>query len=271
MRLLQDITLGNYFPAESIVHSLDPRFKIVALGLLMGVTFAVSNPGAIVFHTLFILTGIRFSRIPLVYFLRSLRFFIWLFLFTAILHLFFTQGEPIFVHSPLNYLSITYEGLERGGLISWRLLVVIALSALLTHTTTPLEITRGMESILSPLEKLRFPVQDFSLMMMMSIRFIPVLSEETQRVWKAQRSRGADFGRGGLKRKAHTLMSILLPVFASVFRRADELATALEARGYVPGQRRTSMKQLSWTGRETSALVILILWVTTLAGLQMTL
>ncbi|TNF45994.1 energy-coupling factor transporter transmembrane protein EcfT [bacterium] len=241
---------------------------MVTLALLMGVTFAVSAPGAIVLHTVFILTAIRLSKIPLVYFLRSLRFFIWLFLFTAILHLFFTQGEPIFVQAPLDFLPITYEGLERGGLISWRLLVIIALSALLTHTTTPLEITRGMESILSPLERLRFPVQDFSLMMMMSIRFIPVLSEETQRVWKAQRSRGADFGRGGLKKKAHTLMSVLLPVFAGVFRRADELATALEARGYVPGQRRTSMKQLFWTGRETSALVILTLWMATLAGLQ---
>ena len=106
-------------------------------------------------------------------------------------------------------------------------------------------------------------------MMMMSIRFIPVLSEETQRVWKAQRSRGADFGRGGLKTRAHTLTSVLLPVFASIFRRADELAMALEARGYVPGRKRTSMKQLTWTGQETAALLLLILWVAVLAGLQM--
>lgn len=268
MRWLQDITLGNYFPAESVVHRLDPRLKLAGLGLLMGVTFAVSSAGAIVFHTFLILTVIKLSRIPLIYFLRSLRFFIWLFLFTAILHLFFTPGEPVFTDWPLNFLPVTQEGLARGGLISWRLLAIIALSALLTHTTTPLEITRGMESILSPLGRLKFPVQDFSLMMMMSIRFIPVLSEETQRVWKAQRSRGADFGRGGLKVKAHTLTSVLLPVFAGVFRRADELAMALEARGYVPGRRRTSMRKLSWKARETAALVLLALWVAALYLLQ---
>ncbi len=268
MRWLQDITLGNYFPAESPIHSLDPRLKIAGLALLMGVTFAVSSVGAIILHTVSILTVIRLSRIPLAYFLRSLRFFIWLFLFTAVLHLFFTPGEPVFVQSPLNLLPITHEGLARGGLISWRLLAIIALSTLLTNTTTPLEITRGMETIQSPLERLNFPVQDFSLMMMMSIRFIPVLSEETQRVWKAQRSRGADFGRGGLKAKAHTLTSVLLPVFAGVFRRADELAMALEARGYVPGRKRTSMKQLYWSGRETAALVLLTLWVASLVIFQ---
>ena len=260
MRWLQDITLGNYYPADSMIHALDPRVKITSMTLMMGLTFILTAPGALVFHTAALLLVVRLSMIPVRTFLRSMRFFIWLFLITALLHLLLTPGTPITDEPILGLFTITREGLERGGLISWRLFTVIALSALLTHTTTPLEITRGLEVMLSPLERLRVPVQDFSLMMMMSIRFIPVLSEETQRVWRAQRSRGADLRGGGLKRKTATLMSVILPVFAGVFRRADDLAIALESRGYVPGRRRTSMRRLAWGREETIACVLALAW-----------
>ena len=260
MRIL-DITLGNYYPSDSVIHSLDPRLKLLALTLLMGATFLLRGPWTVLLHTSVLLAVVRLSGIPLGYFIRALRFFLWLFIFTGILHLFFTPGQPLTEQPILGIFNITHEGVSRGALISWRLLLVIALSALLTHSTTPLEITRGMESLLSPLERLRFPVQDFSLMMMMAIRFIPVLSDEAQRVWKAQRSRGARFGRGGLKQRANALMSILIPVFAGVFRRADELATALEARGYSSDRRRTSMVQLRWKAGETLALIFVILWI----------
>ena len=268
MRWFQDITLGNYYPAESVVHRLDPRLKMTSMALLMGMTFAVSNPWAVLLQSFALLAAVWLSRIPMTYFLRSLRFFVWLFFFTAVLHLFFTPGEPIPGSPFLGFIRITHEGIAEGGLISWRLITVIALSSLLTATTTPLEITRGMESILSPLEKLRFPVQDFSLMMMMAIRFIPVLSDETQKIWKAQKSRGADLGHGGIKRRANALVSILLPVFVGLFRRADDLAKALEARGYVPGRRRTSMKQLLWTGRESLALIVILIWASAILTLQ---
>ena len=268
MRWFQDITLGNYYPAESVVHRLDPRLKMVSMALFMGLTFAISHPWAIGLQSLAILSTVRLSCIPLSYFLRSLRFFVWLFIFTAVLHLFFTPGEPISGSPFLGFVRITHEGIAGGGLISWRLISIIAFSSLLTATTTPLEITRGMESLLAPLGKLRFPVQDFSLMMMMAIRFIPVLSDETQKIWKAQRSRGADFRHGGIRRRANSLVSILLPVFVGVFRRADDLARALEARGYVPGGRRTSMKELLWTVRESLAIVVILVWTSGLLTLQ---
>ncbi len=261
MRWLQDITLGNYLPIDSIVHNLDPRFKIASMSVLMGATFLLSSLLSVALHTMAVLAVVRLSKIPLKYFLRSLRFFFWLFLFTAVLHLFFTSGTPITDDPLFGFITITYEGIHRGGVVSWRLLVVVGLSALLTHTTTPLEITRGMETILSPLEKLRFPVQDFALMMMIAIRFIPVLFDETQKVWKAQKARGADFSRGGPKRRANTLLSVLLPVFTGIFRRADDLAIALESRGYVPGRKRTSMKVLIWTARETLASVAVLIWI----------
>jgi len=255
-----NIALGNYYPAESILHSLDPRLKIVSLAVMMVVTFAVTGPAAVALHTLMVLALVLLSGVPLKVFYRGLRLFLFLFLFTAVLHLFFTPGTPVLKVTVPFTLTITREGLARGGLISWRLLTVIALSSLLTFTTSPLSITRGLESLLSPLSRVRFPVQDFSLMMMMAIRFIPVLTEETDRVWKAQRSRGADLGRGGLRARSATLLSIVLPVFTGLFRRADELAVALEARGYVPGRRRSAMHPLKWKGSDTGAVLGLLLW-----------
>lgn len=255
-----NIALGNYYPARSIVHSLDPRLKIGALALMMLVTFAVSGLAAVCLHTGVILGLILLSNIPFKVFYRGLRLFIFLFFFTAVLHLFFTPGTPLLQITEPFRVTVTQEGVVRGALISWRLLTVIALSSLLTYTTSPLTITRGLESMLAPLGKLRFPVQDFSLMMMMAIRFIPVLTNETDRVWKAQRSRGADLRKGGLKARSTTLMSIILPVFTGLFRRADELAVALEARGYVPGKPRSAMHPLKWKRGDTVASGAVVLW-----------
>lgn len=259
MSLLQ-ISLGNYYPAESVVHSLDPRLKIMSLAAMMFITFAVSDITTVLLHTAVVLGTVLLSGIPLKVFYRGLRLFVFLFFFTAILHLFFTPGKAVFEITWPVVITVTEEGIGRGALISWRLLTVIALSSLLTYTTSPLSITRGLESLLAPLARLKFPVQDFSLMMMMAIRFIPVLTNETDRVWKAQRSRGADLRRGGLKSRSTTLMSIILPVFTSLFRRADELAVALESRGYVPGKPRTAMYPLKWKYSDTVALVFLLLW-----------
>jgi energy-coupling factor transport system permease protein len=258
-----NIALGNYYPAESVVHSLDPRLKITSLAVMMLITFAVTGLAAVFLHTAIVLGLVLLSSIPLRVFYKGLRLFVFLFFFTAVLHLFFTPGTPVVEFTTPFSITITEEGISRGALISWRLLTVIALSSLLTYTTSPLSITRGLESILAPLARFRFPVQDFSLMMMMAIRFIPVLTDETDRVWKAQRSRGADLRRGGLKVRAATLMSIILPVFIGLFRRADDLAIALEARGYVPGKPRTAMFPLKWKNSDTLALVCLVLWAST--------
>ncbi|MDT8395832.1 MAG: energy-coupling factor transporter transmembrane component T [bacterium] len=255
-----NIALGNYYPARSPIHSLDPRFKIVALAGLMMATFLIDCPGGVGLHSAAIAAAIVLSGVPVPVFLRGLRVFAILFLFTAVLHLFFTPGTPVLEITAPVTISITSEGITRGLLISWRLITVIALSSLLTYTTTPLSITRGLEAMLTPLKRVKFPVQDFSLMMMIAIRFIPVLTGETERVWKAQRSRGADPGRGGLRARSRVLMSVILPVFIGLFRRADELALALEARGYRPGMERTAMYPLSWRGRDFAATVIIVLW-----------
>jgi len=256
-----NIALGNYYPADSVIHRLDPRLKITSLVVLMMATFAISSAAAVFYQTAAVLAVVAMSKIPLRVFYRGLRFFLFLFLFTAFLHLFFTPGTPVLQLTKPLKITITEEGIIRGGLISWRLLTVIALSCLLTYTTSPLSITRGLELLMAPLARIRFPVQDFSLMMMMAIRFIPVLTDETDRIWKAQRSRGADLKRGGLKARTATLMSIILPVFTGLFRRADELAVALEARGYVPGKPRSAMRPPKWKRRDTFALVTVLLWV----------
>ncbi len=256
-----NIALGNYYPTDSVIHTLDPRLKILSLAVMMLITFAVSDLATVGLHTAVVLGLVLLSGVPLRVFYRGLRLFVFLFCFTAVLHLFFTPGTPVIELTTPFRITITEEGISRGALISWRLLTVIALSSLLTYTTSPLSITRGLESLLAPLARLRFPVQDFSLMMMMAIRFIPVLTDETDRVWKAQRSRGADLRRGGLKARSATLMSIILPVFTGLFRRADELAIALEARGFVPGKPRSAMFPLKWKTGDTAALGGLILWV----------
>jgi energy-coupling factor transport system permease protein len=243
---------------------MDPRLKILSLAVMMLITFAVSDLPAVSVHTALVLGAILISGVPLRVFYRGLRLFVFLFLFTAILHLFFTPGEPVFNLNTPVHITITREGIVRGGLISWRLLTVIALSSLLTYTTSPLSITRGLESLLAPLARFRFPVQDFSLMMMMAIRFIPVLTDETDRVWKAQRSRGADLRRGSLKVRSTTLMSIILPVFTGLFRRADDLAVALESRGYVPGRPRSAMYPLKWRGSDSIAFATLAVWAGTI-------
>jgi energy-coupling factor transport system permease protein len=255
-----NITLGQYYPADSFIHRLDPRFKVVSLAALMLLTFTVSTPWAVLGHTAALFGCVCVSGVPVRIFARGLKVFFFLFLFTAVLHLFFTPGETLFgIPGPVP-LRITQEGVVRGALISWRLLAVITLSSLLTFTTTPLRITKGLESLLSPLSRLRFPVQDFSLMMMMAIRFIPVLTTETEKVWKAQRSRGADLRKGSVRSRGRTLLSVILPVFTGLFRRADDLATALEARGYVPGRPRTSMYPLRWGRSDSVALLAMFAW-----------
>jgi energy-coupling factor transport system permease protein len=258
-----NIALGNYYPADSVVHGLDPRLKIISLALMMLITFAISGMAVVCLHTAVVLGLVLLSGIPLKVFYKGLRLFVFLFFFTAVLHLFFTPGNPVIELTAPVRITITEEGISRGALISWRLLTVIALSSLLTYTTSPLSITRGLESLMAPLARLRFPVQDFSLMMMMAIRFIPVLTNEADRVWRAQRSRGADLRRGGLKVRSATLMSIILPVFTGLFRRADELAIALEARGYVPGKPRSAMHPLKWKSSDTKGLAGLVLWACT--------
>jgi energy-coupling factor transport system permease protein len=270
MGSIPDIILGDYVEGSSLLHRLDPRLKLGAGLVLMGAPFALIRPEAVVMHTVLTAGTVFLSGIPFRAFLRSLRFFLTLLLVTAALHLFFTPGIPLAIMGPV---AVTREGAAGGALTAWRLLCALVMSALLTHTTTPLQITRGLEAIMAPLGRPLFgrimiPVQDLSLMMMMTLRFVPVLAEEARRVHLAQKSRGADWGRGGPRARSRALISFFIPLFAGTFRRADELAAALEARGFMPGALRTSMHPLEWTRRDMAGLLLAAFWIAILAVLQ---
>ncbi len=252
MAFLADITLGQYIPTGSVIHRLDPRAKLLSfLLLIISVMLIKEIWGYLLFLFIFALI-VRLSKLPPFYLLRNLRSFIWLFLITLFLHLFFSQGTiiPLF---PLNSLGATYEGLEKGGFFCLRVGTLILLAALLTLTTSPMELTDGIEALLRPLKKLGFPSQELAMMMMISLRFVPLLVEETETLKKAQLARGADFG-GNILQRVKSLIPLIVPLFLSTFRRADELALAMEARCYQGGKGRTSYSQLKLKGGDLLAL-----------------
>ena len=249
MKFLQDITLGQYMPGDSFLHRLDPRTKFISLLLLMIITFLVNAFPALALMGAFFFLALLSSRLPLAYVFRGVRSFLWLFLFTGVLHLFFTPGPslPLF---PVGFLDPTWTGLEKGIFVTAQLFLAVLISSLMTLTTSPLQLAHGLERLMAPLKRFRVPVEDFSLMTMLAIKFIPILLEETNRIIKAQSARGVDFESGSFFRRAKNLIPILTPLFHSVFKRADDLAIALMARGYVSGAPRTHLHQLKMGGRD---------------------
>ncbi len=258
MKFLQDITLGQYMPVDSFVHRLDPRTKFILLMVLMIVVFFIDKPLPFLLMGLFIILIIRLSNIPVSSVFRGVVPFIWLFLFAAVAHLFFTPGRSI-PPFPIGFVNITEEGLINGVLISVRILSIIILSSLLTLTTTPLELTTALKRVLSPLKAVKAPVDDFVMMMMLTIRFVPILLLESQRIINAQKSRGIDFETGGLLSRARKLVPILIPLFHLSFKRADELAVAMVCRGYATGAERTSFKELRFTARDFISMAVVLL------------
>jgi energy-coupling factor transport system permease protein len=253
MKFLQDITLGTYMPVDSLVHRLDPRTKFISLMILMIAVFFVSTPLAFALMGLFILLVIRLSNIPARFVMRGVAPFFWLFLFAAVAHFFFTPGHSI-PPFPIGFVDVTREGVVNGLVITTRILFIIILSSLLTLTTTPLELTAALKRILAPLKALKVPVDDFVMMMMLTIRFVPILLVESQRIINAQKSRGIDFETGGLIARAKKLVPILIPLFHLSFMRADELAVAMISRGYGTGRERTSFKEIRFVGRDFVAM-----------------
>jgi energy-coupling factor transport system permease protein len=258
MKFLQDITLGQYMPVDSFVHRLDPRTKFILLMILMIVVFFISKPLPFLLMGLFVTLIITLSNIPIGSVLRGIIPFFWLFLFAAIAHLFFTPGRSI-PPFPIGFLNITEEGLINGVLVSSRILCIIVLSSLLTLTTTPIELTAALKKVLAPLKAVKAPVDDFVMMMMLTIRFVPILLLESQRIINAQKSRGIDFETGGIFSRARKLVPILIPLFHLSFKRADELAVAMVSRGYATGAERTSFKELRFSKRDFLSIAVVLI------------
>ena len=252
--MLKDITLGQYFPGNSFVHRLDPRTKLLVLvGYIVGLFLAVSwiSYGVCL---VFLLTSIAISGIPAKSFLRGMKPLMFILIFTAILNIFFTEGQTVLV-SFLG-ITITLEGLVRAFFMLLRIIMLVTGTFLLTYTTSPISLTDGLESLLSPLKRIKLPVHELSMMMCIALRFIPTLIEETDKIMSAQKARGADFESGNLLQRVKALIPILVPLFISAFRRADELATAMECRCYQGGDGRTKMKLLRYHLQDVKAFAI---------------
>lgn len=258
--MLRDITIGQHFPGNSLVHRFDPRLKLVLTVAYIVLLFAASNPLGLTLSILFLGVMYKVAKIPVKMIGKSLKPILPIVLFTAVLNLFFVSGEgdPL-VH--FWFLNIYAEGVRYAVLMAVRVMALIAGTSLLTYTTSPIVLTDAIEQLLKPLGKLHFPVHELAMMMSIALRFIPILLEETDKIMKAQMARGADFESGNLLQRAKSMVPILVPLFISAFRRADELATAMEARCYRGDVGRTRMKELHYGRRDAVAYLILLLFV----------
>ena len=240
--MLKDITLGQYFPGNSVIHRLDPRTKLIALIVYIVALFSAGNLASYGLVFAFLAVAIALSKIPVKAIVRGLKPLVFILIFTGILNLFFTAGETVLLS--FWRITITLEGVTRAIFMMLRILMLICGTFLLTYTTSPIGLTDGLESLLGPLKKIRMPVHELAMMMCIALRFIPTLIEETDKIICAQKARGADFENGKLTERVKALVPILVPLFISAFRRADELATAMECRCYQGGEGRTKMKLL---------------------------
>lgn len=250
------IVVGQYYPVNSLVHSLDPRAKIVISMIFMVVLFVGNNFYSFAVAGIFAVLAVTLSKIPWKVLIRGLRPIVFIMLFTTALHLFLTPGPAIFQIGPLK---ASWPGLIQGLFIGIRLIILIVFTSLLTLTTSPIELTDGLEDILKPFSRIGVPAHEIAMMMTIALRFIPTLLEEADRIMKAQMSRGADFESGNMIQRAKSLVPLLVPLFVSAFRRADELAMAMEARCYRGGEGRTRMRQLRLSGGDYLALGLTII------------
>ena len=253
---LKDITLGQYFPGNSIVHRLDPRTKLLAVVLYIVALFLAS--WFVTYAIMFVVLAgsIAVSRVPVKSIVRGLRPVLFIVVFTALLNIFYTPGNTVLAQFWI--LTITLEGVWRAFFMVIRIMMLISGTFLLTYTTSPILLTDGLESLMNPLKKIRVPVHELAMMMSIALRFIPTLIEETDKIMSAQRARGADFESGSLIQRAKALLPLLVPLFISAFRRADELATAMECRCYHGGEGRTRLRQLKYQARDYITLFLFL-------------
>ena len=252
--MLKDITLGQYFPGTTLVHRLDPRTKLTAVALYIVALFTARSVLTYAIMAAVLVTCIAVSKVKLKALTRGLKPIIVILIFTSVMNLFFTEGTPLADVWLLR--SITVEGLTNAIYMVLRIVMLIMGTFLVTYTTSPISLTDGLESLLSPLKKVRFPVHELAMMMSIALRFIPTLIEETDKIMSAQKARGADFESGNLLQRAKALVPILVPLFISAFRRADELATAMECRCYHGGEGRTALHVLRYEKRDFAAMAL---------------
>lgn len=257
--MIRDITIGQYYPSGSKLHSLDPRVKIVCTLLYLISLFLFDNIWGYLVATVFLVFVIRISKVPFKFIVRGLRPVIMLLMITVLFNLFLTRTGNILV--TFWVFQITDYGLKTALLMAIRLIYLILGSSLMTFTTTPNALTDGIESLLGPFQKIKLPVHEIAMMMSIALRFIPILLEETDKIMKAQIARGADLESGNIIQKAKAMIPILVPLFVSAFRRANDLAMAMEARCYRGGNGRTKMKPLVYHKRDYVAYAITILYV----------
>ena len=242
--MLKDITLGQYFPGKSPVHILDPRTKLILLVVYIVALFMAKSWISYGILFLALATSIKISSIPVKSIIKGMKPLVMILIFTGVLNLFFTQDGKVLVD--IGSITITSGGLFRAVFMVVRILMLITCTFLLTYTTSPISLTDGLEALMAPLKKIKVPVHELSMMMCIALRFIPTLIEETDKIMCAQKARGADFENGSVVDRAKALIPILVPLFIGAFRRADELATAMECRCYQGGEGRTKMKLLRY-------------------------
>jgi len=235
----RSITLGQYLPGNSFIHRINPRMKILSLILVLVLLFSLQTYGGLISLLILVLALIASAKVPFHYLLRGLRPILYIAIFALVIYFFFTRGGVVLLR--IGFITIESEGVREGLFVITRLVTLVLFSLLLTLTTTPLSLTYGMGYFLKPLRYIGLPTEEVAMIMAIALRFIPTLMEESQRLMRAQIARGADFETGSIFRKAKSLVPLIVPLFISAFRRADELALAMEARGYRLGARRTRM------------------------------
>ena len=251
--MLNDITLGQYYPAKSFVHKLDPRMKLILLILLIAVVFTANTVPSCIFAVVTVLVTVALSKVPFRLYFSSLKAIWFLVIFTAVLNMFYIDGRTLFEIGPL---TVTFEGVRQSCIIALRLVCLIIVSSTLTFTATPTELTGAIESLLSPLKIIGVPVHELAMLMTIALRFVPTLLEEAEKIMSAQKARGADLESGGIFQRVKALVPILIPLFVSAFRRAYDLALAMECRCYTDGKGRTHLNEMKLRFRDLVALIL---------------
>lgn len=254
--MMDKMIFGRYVPSDSIFHRMDPRSKLILVFLYVCIVFIANNPATYGILTVYTLLMVASSKISIRFLYGGLKPVLLLIVFTLVLHIFLTKGGDLLYE--LGPLKIYENGVRQGIFISIRFFLLILMTSLLTLTTTPIEITDGLETLLGPLKKIKFPVHELALMMSISLRFIPTLMQETDKIMKAQIARGVEFTSGPMKDRVKAIVPLLIPLFISSFKRAEELAIAMEARGYRGGEGRTKYRLLKWGISDTVMLLILV-------------
>ncbi|MFL2101109.1 energy-coupling factor transporter transmembrane component T family protein [Desemzia sp. FAM 23991] len=259
--MMEKLIFGRYIPGNSWIHRLDPRAKLISTILFIFVIFLANNWQTYLLLFIFVLTAVLLSKIKFSFFINGIKPMIWLILFTVILQVFFTGGGEVYFQWWI--LMLTSQGLLNGVFIFCRFVLIIFMSTLLTLTTMPLSLTDALEYLMRPLTALKVPVYEIALMLSIALRFVPTLMDETEKIMNAQRARGVDFGEGNVFQQMKSIVPLLIPLFVSSFNRAEDLATAMEARGYSGGEGRTKFRKLDWSASDT--LVMLTFAVLTAA------